>query len=380
VGRASDDQRSGEVADLLDGMLDERALVIGSPPPEGSDLDLLLPRANAPAVESILETHGFARQSVPPFRGYPSGFTIWARFSGCGAAVVDSIPLDNLELPPAEADRLFAEARPIPGFDRLVRPAPHHVLLILAHNFLDAADARRPLSDGRRGRVERALAEDPEAGDRARSLAPAWGTGERLARLETAFALGEAESADDRPPRPGGSRARSRVRALRAYRRAWRHGHVVAFSGADRERRAAQADGLARALRALEIPVGVVRPAPPATRLRAATAALARAAALRHAVLPGLIRGEVVICDGYALDAAVELRARYGERRVKLQATLVRALSPPPRRAYLIDTGGPEAGLYREQGAALGVRVLDGARGPDELCAEIASDVWPAVR
>jgi hypothetical protein len=266
-----------------------------------------------------------------------------------------------------------------------VRPAPHHVLLILAHNFLDAADARRALTEGRRRRVEQALAEDPHASERARSLAQAWGRAERLARLEAAFALGVTASADDRTHQSGGSR----LQALRAYRRAWRHGRVVAFSGADRERRAAQAAGLARALRALDIPVAVVRPASvsaghAATRLahlRAGISALAQAAAHRRAVLPGLKSGEVVICDGYALDAAVELRARYGERRrFALQTTLMRALSPPPRRAYLIDTGGPAAELYREQRAALGVRTLDGARGPDELCAEIASDVWPAVR
>jgi len=369
--------------------------VIGSLPPHGQDLDLLPAPEQQRALDVILEESGFARRSVPPFPGYPAGFTIWARFARCDADVVDAIPLANLELPPAEADRLFADAQPIDGFGRLRRPAPHHVLLILAHNFLDAADAGRPLSDGRRRRITQALAEDPHAWERARSLAGAWRRGERLTRLEAAFALGERASADDRPGEARRPRLGSRVRALRVYRRAWRHGHVVALSGSDTELRTAQAEGLARALRALDVPVAVVRPAPrrvapagrphrrllgAATHVRAAAAALAQAAAHRRAVLPGLKGGEVVICDGYALDAAVELRTRYGERRqLTLQAGLMRALSPPPRRAYLLDAQGAAGELYREQHARLGARMLDGERPADELCAEIASDVWPAV-
>lgn len=376
-------------------MLESPLLVIGSLPPHGQDLDLLPAAEQQRALDVFLEESGFARQSVPPFPGYPAGFTIWARFARCDADVVDAIPLANLELPAAEADRLFADALPIEGFGRLRRPAPHHVLLILAHNFLDAADAGRPLSDGRRRRIAQALAEDPNAWERARSLAPAWRRVERLTRLEAAFALGERASADDRPGESRRPRLGSRVRALRVYRRAWRHGHVVALSGSDTGRRAAQAEGLARALRALDIPVAVVRPAPrrvasaarphrrphgAAAHVRAAAAALAQAAAHRRAVLPGLKGGDVVVCDGYALDAAVELRAHYGERRqLTLQTRLMRALSPPPRRAYLLDAQGPGGELYREQHARLGARMLDGDRRADELCAEIASDVWPAL-
>ena len=373
-------------------MLDAPALVIGSLPPDGNDLDLLLPPARESAVEAILEGHGFARQSVHPFDGYPEGFTIWARFAGCDAEVVDAIPLGNLELSPAEADRLFADARPIPGFARLVRPAPHHVLLILAHNFLSPADGRARLPAGRRRRVERALGEDPLARERARALASAWGRPERLARLEAAFDLGHAEKQDDGAAESRRGGLITRLQALRTYRRVWRHGHVVAFSSADGQLRRAQADGLARALHALDLPVEVVRPggAAPAPRwsrvapfahLVAGAAALRRAAAHRRAVLPGLHRGAVVICDGYGLDAAVEFRARYGERRrFGLQLAVMRALSPRPRRAYLLDTGTPAAVRYTEHRTAFGVRVVDASRAPEQICAEIAADVWPAVR
>jgi hypothetical protein len=321
---------------------------------------------------------------VPPFRGYEHGFTIWARFAACDAAVVDAIPLANLELPAGEADRLFADARPIDGFERLRRPAPHHVLLILAHNFLDAGDGEVPLSAGRRRRVMGALAEDEDALERARSLAPAWRRVDRLARLESAFALGEVPRRDGGPPerRPG---ARAALNRLRRYRRAWRRGHVVAISGADEQLRRVQAEALARALQSLDIAVEVVRPhAAPgggAGTARPTSAALALAAAHRRAVVPALERGAVVISDGYALDAVVALRTRYGGRRsLALETALIRALSPRPRRAYLIGTDATGAGPYAGVASVLQVRALDVAQGQERLCSEIASDVWPAVR
>lgn len=356
-------------------MLDAPTLVIGSPPPEGRDLDLLVPPSQEPVLESVLERLGFVRQLVPPFPGYPLGFSIWARFRGCDADAVDAVPLGSFELPRAEVDRLFAEARPIPGFARLVRPAPHHVLLILAHNFMDPTDARAALPAGRRRRVERALAEDPLAYDRARALAPAWGRPERLVRLEAAFALDEAAAGDRGASTGRGSYVRGILRRLIGYQRAWRNGHLVALCGPDDQARSTQAEGLARALEALDISAMIVRPvlrrgraaarAPaPVVQVLAAGAALAQAAAFGRAVLPGLQSGAVVICDGYLLDAAEQLRAQYG-RRLRLQMALMRALSPRPRRAYLVGVEGAE---------------VDGARDPDELCAYIALDVWQAVR
>ena len=381
-------------------MLDAPVLVIGSLPPHGHDLDLLLPSEQRRAVEELLDGAGFASQAVTPFPGYPEGFKIWARFAGGDAEVVDAIPLGNLELPADEVDRLFADARPIPGFTQLRRPAPHHVLLILAHNFLDDSDGDVPVSAGRRRRVEQAVAEEPEALERARALAPAWRRSERLARLERALALGVVERTG-----AGGPRRRWRrltpgavLRQVRRYRRAWRDGHVVAFSGPDGRRRAVQAENLARALDSLDIPVEVVRPhqqldgsngdgvgggrfgvGRPAGLL-AARMALARAAAHRRAALPALKRGAVAVADSYLLDAAVEIRSRSGRRRVRLQTAMMRALSPPSRRAYLIGTGTPADAAYAEAAPLFGVRSLDGGRDDEEVSAQIAADVWPAVR
>jgi hypothetical protein len=254
------------------------------------------------------------------------------------------------------------------------------------------------VSAGRRRRVEQAIAEEPEALERARALAPVWRRSERLARLERALALGVVERTGAGGPRRRRLTPVAVVRHVRRYRRAWRDGHIVAFSGADGRRRAVQAENLARALDSLDIPVEVVRPheqldgstgdgagggpfggGRPAA-LVAARLALARAAAHRRAVLPALGRGAVAVADSYLLDAAVEIRNRSGGRRVRLQTAMMRALSPPSRRAYLIGTGTPADAAYAEAAPLLGVRSLDGGREDEELSAQIAADVWPAVR
>jgi len=340
-------------------------LVIGSVPPAGNDLDVLVRPDQERVLGEILTRAGFVCRQVAPFRGYPRGFRIWARFRECDAHTVDEIPVGDLELPAEESARLFAEARPIPGFARLLRPSPRHVLLRLAHDYLDPEDSRAPLSASRRRRVSGALAEEPAAWELAAELAPSWASTERLARLRAAFDLGEAA-----PAAPG---RLSPLGAIREYRRAWRSGRLIAFSGPDDARRSGQAEGLQRALDGLDIPARLVRIGPAKSSLFGA------ARQLQRAVLPGLRAGEVVICDRYMLDAAVALRLRR-RRRLKLHASLLRFLVPPPRRAYLIDSPAPHAGFFREQSAVLGVRQVDGTRPPEDLCAEIAIDAWEAVR
>lgn len=338
-------------------------LVIGSVPPHANDLDLLVLPDQERVVGEILGGADFVCREIAPFRGYPHGFRIWASFRGCDAHAVDEIPAGNLELPAAESARLFAEARPIPGFARLLRPSPRHVLLRLAHDYLDPEDSRVPLSASRRRRVRGALAEEPAAWELAAELAPSWASTERLARLRAAFDLGEAA-----PAPPGRS---SPMGAIREYRRAWRSGRLIVFSGPDDARRSGQAEGLRRALEGLDIPATVVRIGPPRPSLFGA------ARQLQLAALPGLRAGQIVICDRYVLDATVALRLR---RRLKWHTSLLRFLVPPPRRAYLIDSPAPDAGFFREQSAVLGVRQVDGTRAPEDLCAEIAVDAWQAVR
>ncbi|MGH2831332.1 MAG: dTMP kinase, partial [Solirubrobacteraceae bacterium] len=115
-----------------------------------------------------------------------------------------------------------------------------------------------------------------------------------------------------------------------------------------------------------------------------------------RAVRPHLLRGRIVICDRYTLDSFVHLRYRYGTKdRHRLQRGLIRFLSPTPLRAFLLDVP-PEtayarnqeytleqtvlrARLYSEEYANLAVSPLDGERSRDELCEQLALEVWSAL-
>lgn len=125
--------------------------------------------------------------------------------------------------------------------------------------------------------------------------------------------------------------------------------------------------------------------------------ALAHASAQRREVRSHLRRGAIVICDRYTLDAAAHLRFRYGERRsFRFQIGLVHRLSPKPLRAYFVDVPAEtaharkaeqyslgdltrQAKLYREEAPRLGVGKLDGERPREELCAQIAEEIWRSL-
>src|SRR4029077_19373134 len=76
-----------------------------------------------------------------------------ALFSGASAELVEAIPAAAWRLPDVELDALFDEAVPIKGFAHLVRPAPHHALLILARRVVEGRGA---LDQKRAGYIERA--------------------------------------------------------------------------------------------------------------------------------------------------------------------------------------------------------------------------------
>lgn len=126
--------------------------------------------------------------------------------------------------------------------------------------------------------------------------------------------------------------------------------------------------------------------------------AFANARAHRRAVIPHLRRGRIVVCDRYVLDSHVHLRRKYPAlRSVRSQAALVRLLSPRPLRSYLLYIDADEstrrkddvyttdqlrrhAELYLEIYPRYGTRLVDGTRRPDDIAAEIASEVWEALR
>lgn len=130
------------------------------------------------------------------------------------------------------------------------------------------------------------------------------------------------------------------------------------------------------------------------TEIWSSVVAVLHALAQRRATKPRLRQGKICISDRYTLDAIVQLRYRYGEQRgFRFQLLLMKLLSPTPVRAYYIDVPPETAwerkqeqydldalsrqtALYREACDAVGARWLDGRRPPEQLCEEIARDVW----
>jgi thymidylate kinase len=104
-------------------------------------------------------------------------------------------------------------------------------------------------------------------------------------------------------------------------------------------------------------------------------------------------RGRVLVFDRYILDAIAQIRYFYGrDRRFGFQRWLLRALSPRPFCAYLLDVPAStalarkqeqfdlealelQADLLREEAARLGVRRLDGEQPYERLLEDILTDV-----
>ena len=126
-------------AGRVDAALTRPALVHGSLPPGGRDLDLLVEAADLGALRAL------------------------------GAPDLDLSVAADWDLPAGELAWLRSTARPLPPHTHLVRPAPAADLLLLALRDLAAG----PLSQRHRERLRRAL-EDPAALPQARQRAAAW--------------------------------------------------------------------------------------------------------------------------------------------------------------------------------------------------------------
>jgi thymidylate kinase len=371
-----------------------RAVVFGSLPPHGRDLDLLVRESDAGAVRRALVGAGAVAR----------GTSELALFGGGSAYAVDVVPVEQWKLPAAESHALFDEAVPIEGFEQVARPSPAHTVLLLA---------RIGLTEKRRPRLDAALAEDPLAWERAAERAAAWGVD-----LET---LRRAPAR--RPPLP-------------------RLPRVVALSGLDGSGKSTQSTLLAAALESLGYDVrvewmpilqnsAVARLSTLARRLlrlvrprRAAEAAATGASLvartdpsgagsggavrfawttyvatvnalthLRHALHH---RGHrvVLLQDRFVLDSVARIRFLYGrDERFPVQRRILQLLSPRPAAAVWLDVPAEVAyarkpehwdeaalaaqrQLYAEEHEELGVRRLDGTRPPEELAAEIAAHVW----
>jgi len=428
-------------ADLIVPLIRDRAVVAGSLPPGGRDLDLLVRPADADSIAAGLGGAGFERRG-----------RVWARFEECRADVVELVPAGSLGLEPPELEAVFEQAVPIEPTGRLCRPAPPHALLMLARRMM--REGPNPLQK-RLERIETEVAEDPEAFARAADRAPAWGAQVSLPALERAFRSGASiplarrRRAIATELRRSRGRAGAWVGAWRAVLRRPRRGSVIALSGLDGCGKSSQAEQLAEALERLGFdavvvwtsvafhppwlgrlartlkrrlaavaprsgwaPASELEPGAPrgsddpvkALRRRSRiltfawstlVTALLAAEVVRKVWAP-LLRGRVVVCDRYLLDAWTHLLYQYGEdRRYPFQLALLRLAFPRPRIGYLFEVrpetaaarkgeytaeqNARRAAIYREKGEELGTRVVDAERPMPEICAEVAGASWSAL-
>jgi len=392
-------------------------LIVGSLPPAGRDVDLLVSEADRAPITAALEANGFE----PTAAG-------WMRLVGASPELVDLMTPADWDLPNDESDGLFLRAILLEGHDRLCQPGLADELLILARKL-----PRSPglLSPDHRLRVQNVLMREPNAPEEARQRATAWGVETRLTRLYARAA---------RPPRPGWP-----PRWLRLPRR----GAVVALSGLDGVGKSTQAEALRVSLTKLGfetavvwvpigsgsqlrrlahtvkhglamLPIGPLSSASHETvgeRLLSQTengnlvgGSWRRFAALTWATVGVLVhvtscrrsargtrtRGRVVIYDRYVLDSIVDLRFSYAPQgRLPFQEALTRHLAPKPKCAFLLDAP-PEvahgrkpdwsleqtrvrARHYRAEYAHLGVHRVDATLPPHEITVQLTRAVLSAL-
>ena len=431
-------------ASLVDDAGTVPLLVVGSVPPGGRDLDLLVPDEEVGALEHLLASAGYEGRDGE-----------WIRFGLGTADAVDVIALSSWSLPPEQATRLFADARPVEGYRRLLRPAPADELLILARRSLGV---HAPLAPKHRRRIDEIVARDPQAWAVAGGRAAAWSATDALAALRAAHTDGEAparlraraavEARHD--PRP---HVRARAAAHAALRPRPARGRVVALSGIDGSGKSTQAAALAEALtalghdavvewsritydpglRAIAAPVkkllARLEPAsdePPPLHPRGVNGELMRpgdaaaqglrervpvvnhawvvvvavvhALSQRRSLAPHLRAGRVVVRDRYVLDATVQLEDVYGGGRgAGLPGRLLRLICPKPAAAFWLDVDPrlayerkPEeysaeelAGHrrhYETLHGRLGLERVDGSRDAEQVGGDLARRAWQRLR
>jgi hypothetical protein len=352
---------------ILDSVIEERALVYGSPPPEWRDVDLLVrPHAAAAIAEQLRR----------------KGFTAWGRawiaFRGCWVGLVELIPAATLDLDRKELEALYAEGVPLDGLTRIVEPAPHHTLLLLARRCRRAA----VLEPRQHTRIDRALASDPTAWRRAESRADLWHAAPALRRLQAMY--GGAEFGGIRRLLPASAPARTKL---------------IAVAGANRERVARHAAALRDALDRLgfrshldPFPHLAVRHAAWLTAAARSGSAHADRRLIDLAALGIQLwrpvrqhagRGTVLICEGSVLACAAALsEGRASDPTVARQLRLLRAVAPKPLRTYLLDEPAGDEGpatAYRQLAAIFPVERLDARLSDDALCEQMAEDAWRRV-
>jgi thymidylate kinase len=395
---------------FLDSALGSKAVIVGSLPPLGRDVDLLVRASENASLSRSLAGAGFERAGSQ-----------WVRFRDCTADIVDLHSAESWGVDGAELEAVFAESVPLDCATCLCRPAPHHVLLIAARRL----GRTGRLSAKRRAQIAAALEEDLRAWETARQRAERWRLSHaQLTRLQRAHARG--------------GKAGRGISLLATLASRPRAGAVISLSGLDGAGKSSQAAALRDTLERLGFECAVEwvpfgnswtqntlarigkrllrrQPSTPSPRRaedaqsrstgsRLAIEAWATVGALTNAVALGwvslrhIVRGRVVVFDRYRLDTGVYLRFWYGELSdFRVQNFLVRMLTARPRGAYLLRVA-PEtanarkelqydmdelrrlARLYDEECVRQGAQVIDGEQSPDCVCAEVARSVWNSLR
>ena len=180
MAQGSSPARGGPLVRAVAATVDEHApealLVYGSLPDVARDLDVLV----RPSAEVTL-AEGLAGAGLERFG------ESWVLIEASQAVAVDITRAADWSVPEREVTDLFASAQPIPGYARLLAPAPHHEILILGRRLVGSPG---PLDDRKRQRLEALLEEDPAAWERAGALARAWGCAHAVAVLRKAAIAG----------------------------------------------------------------------------------------------------------------------------------------------------------------------------------------------
>jgi thymidylate kinase len=379
------------IVQALDSSVRDRVLIFGSLPPEGRDIDVLARPAEHRTIAGKLRADGFLNSGDR-----------WVTFEHGTATSIELVASEAWSLPPEEVHALFAEARPVDGLERLVRPAPPHVLLIAARRLVRTGD----FSEKQRAKVEAAQREDSRCWEAAADHAESWRAEPALALLRRAVDEGAHVSRRERARaiarESGGGwtgAARTYIRLAGAVARRTRRGMVVSISGCDGAGKSSQTQALQRALEKAGVeavvvwsPLGqfpfldvVADPIKNLLRflklgpfrhesahsevrsiMSSRTDASSPVGALlknlwttviaflngvsqRHAVSSHLRRGRVVIFDRSALDAIVLMRFLYGEGHgFRFQRWVLRTLSPCVSLGYFLDVS-PETLLARKE-------------------------------
>lgn len=387
----------GDLVALIDAAAPTPVVVSGSLPPGGGDLDLVVDDRAAAALRTALDAAGFLNRGKA-----------WVRFAGERAEVVELFSPEDLHIPAGGFDEVVAAGAPLPGCERVLRPAPQHILLILA---LRSIQHGSKLDERHRDRIDEELARDGSAWDRAAEIAPRWRLASALASTRRGHDAGRSLTEDEQR---AGRQEWLGTSADRAP--ATKRGAIVALSGLDGSGKSTQAvllrDNLDRigydavivwsrlewdtlvqnrVLHLVAAPVkaalgivGRVRgtkgaPAEPAsarddagsvtmyrgreddvgvqlrqqsgvvTGIWVAVVAASHALTTARRLRPHLRAGRIVVCDRYTVDTGVFLRHIYGkDRGFRLANRVLRRLSPSPAVTWFLDVP-PDVALSRKQ-------------------------------